>query len=179
VASRKPSYFLGLLKDSWNKESTDSRDKVFALLGLATDAHKSALLPDYSKSSTQIFKEAVDDLITREGNLDMLTCGWNSDLLRDYPSWCPDWTATGRKERRAVAYYMNKNRFCSSGNLQPAVIFSKNFSILLSPGVAVDTIKPSGVVPSDPEKLGYTDEMVDECVSLHLCPGIFRLSMSQ
>jgi hypothetical protein len=73
--------------------STDPRDKVFALLGLATDDSASAILPDYEASPCQVYTLTATHLLKRSKDpLDVLRyagIGLRRGL-HDLPSWVPD-----------------------------------------------------------------------------------------
>lgn len=58
----KSMSLLRLLARNWNKEATDPRGKVFALLGLATDEHSSSVVPNYSKSVDHVYRKVVQDI---------------------------------------------------------------------------------------------------------------------
>ncbi|KAK5081488.1 hypothetical protein LTR70_008559 [Exophiala xenobiotica] len=49
--------------------STNPRDKVFGLLGLASQDESDRLIPDYSLSSTEVYQNLARDLVCRQGNL--------------------------------------------------------------------------------------------------------------
>lgn len=86
---------------STHLESTDPKDKIYALLGLPRfEKYRSLLRPSYTKSTSQVFSEAARIIIEEENSLRPITvacslCSRCSDL--SLPSWVPDWTA-GRRE---------------------------------------------------------------------------------
>lgn len=78
--------FRGLL-------ATDPRDKVFALLGLPPFASVSKqLVPDYTKTKTEVYRSIVELSLSSYGNLDILSYVHNDDPLPcDWPTWIPRW----------------------------------------------------------------------------------------
>jgi hypothetical protein len=54
---------------SW--KSTDVRDKVFALLGLASDSF--VIMPDYEKSNLSVFRDLVDKILKQDGKGHLLS----------------------------------------------------------------------------------------------------------
>jgi hypothetical protein len=68
---RRP--LLGLLKSFWRSESTDARDKVDGLLGLATDGGEVDMRPDYEREVGSVYGQVVHDIMRRRGNLDVLS----------------------------------------------------------------------------------------------------------
>ncbi|KAK4460580.1 heterokaryon incompatibility protein-domain-containing protein [Cladorrhinum samala] len=80
-------------------DSTDPRDKVFALLNLTDDAltKDPRVAPDYHKTKTEVYTDVAVAIMEHEKNLDILrvprqpgTEGFASGL----PSWVPDWSLT-------------------------------------------------------------------------------------
>ncbi|KAF2673832.1 HET-domain-containing protein [Microthyrium microscopicum] len=75
--------------------ATDSRDKVFALIGLAEERGEAGVLgtPDYLLPAEEVYKRFVVDHIARYGNLDVLsvvhrTAEDSTDA--SMPTWVPD-----------------------------------------------------------------------------------------
>ncbi|OCK95116.1 HET-domain-containing protein [Cenococcum geophilum 1.58] len=88
---------LEVLQSFRNFQSTDPRDKVFALLGLASSSKEMALpRPDYKKSVSIIYSETTRAIIKHQRNLAVLCLGHFScqpqPSQHDIPSWAPDWT---------------------------------------------------------------------------------------
>jgi hypothetical protein len=94
---------LDLLQRFWLTEASDSRDKVFGLLGLATDGVPSGrsgnLMPDYGLDEGSVFGRTVKDVLLRTGNLDILgyCSGVGAGRRLGVPTWAADWTAEGRR----------------------------------------------------------------------------------
>jgi hypothetical protein len=62
-------YQLMVWFHSWN--STDVRDKVYALLGLASDSL--GIMPDYEKTSLAVFRDLVDRVLKQDGKGHLLS----------------------------------------------------------------------------------------------------------
>ena len=79
-------------------KATDPRDKLFALLGLATDADDPVLLPNYRATVREVFTASSRHMMTTNKSLRILHIagiGW-SRQIKDLPSWVPDWSAPHR-----------------------------------------------------------------------------------
>ncbi|KAF2805516.1 HET-domain-containing protein, partial [Mytilinidion resinicola] len=50
-------------------QATDPRDKIYALLGLAREVDRDAIIPDYSKNFEHVCKEVVRHLVRHDRNL--------------------------------------------------------------------------------------------------------------
>lgn len=89
----RPSRLLSLLEMSIEFLATDSRDKVYALLGLADGAgyDETILKSDYEMSATDVFSRCAFAIMSAERILDVLSlCKPRNNLA--LPSWVPDWT---------------------------------------------------------------------------------------
>ena len=79
-------------------KATDPRDKIFALLGLATDAGNPVLHPNYEAPVREIFTESSRYMMIANKSLRILHIagiGWSRQIV-DLPSWVPDWSAPQR-----------------------------------------------------------------------------------
>jgi len=79
-----------LLWNMWDREATDPRDKVFAVLGLVGEEGVD-LLPDYSKPLGSVYREAAASIIASEKSLDILLAASESKARDGLPTWVPDW----------------------------------------------------------------------------------------
>ncbi|MCJ1460161.1 hypothetical protein MMC28_010540 [Mycoblastus sanguinarius] len=152
---------LHLVESFWANEATDLRDKVYALLGLAVDEHSESIIPNYESSVSLVYAESVRDIITREGNLQVLSYSSGPSVHGEIaiPSWAPDWRSTaynlnGPPEHRRSSLYqvdmeLRKNYrtakpkqvvFRSAGDTPPAVGFCKQMKRLYAVGICVDVV---------------------------------------
>lgn len=79
-------------------KATDPRDKIFALLGLATDAGNPVLHPNYEAPVREVFTASSRYMMIANKSLRILHIagiGW-SRQIKDLPSWVPDWSAPQR-----------------------------------------------------------------------------------
>ena len=77
-----------------NLDSTDPRDKIFALLGLAfdrEDLRKRGIVPDYTKECAEIYTSTMAALLEK-GYLSLLSFCQSQRQLPNLPSWVPDWS---------------------------------------------------------------------------------------
>lgn len=82
---------LHLLQDARYCESTDVRDRIFALLGMCNDP---GIKVNYAADATEVFTSLARHLMEREGRVSVALAlnsafGASNDLV--LPSWVPDW----------------------------------------------------------------------------------------
>jgi len=97
----KTSFKTSLLFDT-SHQATDPRDQVFAL----NELMGKAFVPDYHKSTSQIYTEWAEAYVREHGDLRLLWhCG---GCTPDLPSWVPDWafrrSNATRTERSGMEY---------------------------------------------------------------------------
>lgn len=92
---KRKSDLLPLLQHSRNCEASDSRDRVYAFLGLAHDDY--GIIPDYKRINKveMVLIETAKSIIRHDGSLAILQHVHRGDdeLGVRLPSWVPDWTS--------------------------------------------------------------------------------------
>ena len=93
-----PTRLLDLLSATRSHFSTDLRDKVFAVLGLASDADAQLFDPDYSKSAADVYSTLTIGMIADQRSLEILSHKedpWFTGI-KGLPSWVVDWSVHPR-----------------------------------------------------------------------------------
>ena len=75
-------------------ESKDPRDKIFALLSLASDREElrqRGIFPDYSKSCAEVYTLAMAAMLEQR-HTSLLSFCQTLKQVPDLPSWVPDWS---------------------------------------------------------------------------------------
>ena len=81
-----------LLENFRYAESTRSRDRFFALLGLASDGNETTFEPDYDSPLEDIVLRFARTFVRQGRGMQLLyRAGLNQQSSR-FPSWIPDWT---------------------------------------------------------------------------------------
>ncbi|KAG6365473.1 hypothetical protein INS49_007084 [Diaporthe citri] len=131
-------------------EATDMRDKLYALLGVASDISPEDIVPDYTKSTRTVFLDLVHFLATRRRSLDIISAGRHlrpsttparSQLQPGdkTPSWLADWHVS-QGLRPLDSEGMDKASYCASRGAN-AVVRMDAFPMALEvEGVLVDKI---------------------------------------
>ena len=124
-------------------KATDPRDKIFAVLGMASDAADPEFDPDYDVRSTpeSVFTAVARHMITRNrgsiGILHAAVIGFPRKI-HDLPSWVPDWTSV----QRSLLGLRETTGYQAAGSTRAVTCTSYNIqsgSITL-PGYVVDII---------------------------------------
>ena len=63
------------LKCTKDYEASDMRDKLYALIGVASDISPEDMVPNYTKSPRTVFLDLVHFLVTRRRSLDIISSG--------------------------------------------------------------------------------------------------------
>jgi hypothetical protein len=99
---------LEALRRSSEAQSTEPRDKVFALLGIVYDSTLYLPVPNYRQSGKEISIGMSLSAVGTTSSLDivpLLGCGYQN--INGLPSWHPDWFhVTGTSERK-IRYLLN------------------------------------------------------------------------
>ena len=97
----RPQSLLNVLQHLRTYECKDSRDKVYAVLGMASEVTEGSIVPDYLKPLHEVYVDVARLLLgdSTEANFNLLghvlrpTDEWaRLDLPdKEIPSWVPDW----------------------------------------------------------------------------------------
>ena len=76
-------------------DATDPRDRVYALLGIATDEAAKDIVPDYTLSCEDTYIMTARALLNH-GYENVFSLCRKRNVCKDLPSWVPDWSAQNR-----------------------------------------------------------------------------------
>jgi hypothetical protein len=72
IRAQEPQSILGLMIIFVSSRTIEPSDKIYGVLGLATDVNDPIFLPDYTKPPETLFRDFTRVLITRDAKLDIL-----------------------------------------------------------------------------------------------------------
>ncbi|KAI0839515.1 HET-domain-containing protein [Hypoxylon sp. FL0890] len=120
-------------------QATDSRDKLYALLGMASDISPDDIIPDYTKPVLEVFLDLVRFMVTKRHNLDIVSSARLSISDSSAPSWLPDWRGLNTL-RPLNSEEVGGHFHRASGNTDAVVDLTEYPSILRAEGWIVDTV---------------------------------------
>lgn len=133
---------LMLLEHFRYVESTLSRDRLFALVGLASDGNEAKFEPDYDSSFQDIVLRFAKAFVHQGRGIQLLyragiSC---SESERDsrFPSWVPDWTT-----KRPIGLHDSSETdvtFSACGPQHPHIVLGPGSNELSVDGYDMDTI---------------------------------------
>jgi hypothetical protein len=130
-------------------ESTQPQDKIYGLLGLASDRDVLGIVPDYRLPCHEVY-EATTRALLREGHVSVLSFCQLSQKIPNLPSWVPDFSMplTLHLQSAPRSYSpLLLPQYSASGESRPRIEFSrtiKNEPILGLYGVVVDKVRAIG-----------------------------------
>jgi hypothetical protein len=91
TAAQKNISLGQLLRACRAQKCTDARDKVFAILPLASDSELLQIKVEYSMSVQRLYTRVAANIIQQAKSLEILKAA-GREKPSDLPSWVPDWT---------------------------------------------------------------------------------------
>lgn len=123
-------------------EVTDERDKVYALLGLATDAERSALYISYSESTAQVYHRTAKVLVEQGSGIEVLYEAACYAHLTGLPSWAPNWA--GERVSESLGWTTGAEgvkTFRATGPTRRTINISADGRLLHVRGIYLDSIE--------------------------------------
>lgn len=177
------SLLLDLISNTRKFQSRDSRDRIFALLGLATNVgpEDTDIAPNYNLTTEKVFKAMTLWNISRAKSLDVLSYSFPTSKRLALPSWVPDYTIL--HEADPLVKFGIQLPFDATKGSQPNESLPDNGKILQLHGLVLDTVElivniqvetaiPNSVLPlirakileeQDTEILIQTALWINEC----------------
>ncbi len=124
--------------------ATDPRDKVVALVGLAnnvTAQNAQPILPNYSKSTADVYKDVTGFSIVQERSLTLFSVVEdNSDRqIANLPSWVPDYSVW--QSEVIFGYPISRIQYRAAGASEVSVRWTAGSSVLAVDGFQYDEVE--------------------------------------
>lgn len=140
--NKSQNILIVVLQTVRNRNATDSRDKVFGVLGLVNNwLTTPPILPDYTLNDIEVFAQVTINWITNTRDLFILT----GNMLRrpHIPSWIQDWapaaTFEGTEYHHETGWNMLYRKYSASLTKGARSKLLSNFELQLE-GIFVDKV---------------------------------------
>lgn len=133
---------LQLLKTYRDREASDPRDKIYAMLGIAGDLSIYGIVPDYRIPFEEVYKATTLQLILAYRSLEALNLTFGLSKTSQLPSWTPDWRVSSKDSKKAAAYCSHERNlggYHACGRM-PFLVCRQESDLLCVNGVYVDDI---------------------------------------
>lgn len=164
-----PLHFM--LSSTLEFKASDWRDKVFALLGIATGSDHEAVNPDYTKLPQEVYTLTAGHLLTQSPDLFILSAAGigRPRSFPDLPSWVPDWSREYRGS--CLAYGAFRSGFAATGDSTPLLLPTTPTPTILSlQGMIIDMVDQ--LAPTHPIPLQGPDQhnttLITQCTKEEL-----------
>lgn len=140
---------INLIHQSLNLLCTDPRDKIYGVLGLASDITPGEFIPEYSLLCQEVYLATTTFCMKKYKSLEVVCQVRHPKLLSGMPSWVPDWTVISAfRESLALKYWEG---YSAAGKKSSASSFhlSNDKRTLFANGKFVDKIQQVGSVMRD------------------------------
>ncbi|KAF1839660.1 hypothetical protein BDW02DRAFT_486530, partial [Decorospora gaudefroyi] len=163
--ARSHRWSLSMLLEHFRyAQSTLSRDRLFALLGLASDGNEADFEPDYDSPLQEVLLKFARVFVRQGGGMQLLYRAGLQEDLDGATSWVPDWTVQRPTSLADVSE--GGITFAASGPQQPVIECSPDSDELLVGGYAVDEVEIVSVSSNVEEELSMyfneVDKMIDD-----------------
>jgi len=136
-----PPGLLDILSATRSHFSMDPRDKIFGVLGLASDADALLSNPDYSKSSVEVYSTLAIRMIVDQESLDCLSHKedpWFTGI-KGLPSWVADWSVHPRSHPlRGTSVYRS---YRATGDSRARIRTMADSGTIYLMGFQIDKVK--------------------------------------
>lgn len=155
-----------LIKFNVELDSTDPRDKIYALLGV-DEVKDVVALPDYGKPVSDVYTEFVVNYIKTRRDTSILCYGGiglkGDEEALGLPSWVPDFRSSARRGQHMDGLGFTAGTLTGSIH---CVTFSSRYDILNCKGVVADTI--TELRPNEPwPKRSWHDLALSQATRKH------------
>jgi hypothetical protein len=125
--------------------STDPRDKVFAVLAMTPEGSEETIAPDYRQSTRGVFLSVARFLILHHQSLDVLCHYQGKSSQYNLPLWAPDWTMN-RVAKTLAPPSVSQKYYTADGGRPANINFGDKPETLVVKGKVVDAVRHVGAV---------------------------------
>lgn len=142
IQQGRATTLLQLLMTYRDREASDPRDKIYALLGIAGDLSIYRIVPDYSIPFEEVYKATTLQFILAYRSLEVLNLTFGLSKTSGLPSWTPDWRVSPQDSKRAAnhsSHERNLGGYRACGRM-PFLVCRREADLLCVNGLYFDDI---------------------------------------
>lgn len=134
-----------MLEESWNYDSTDPRDKIYAWIGLVRE-NGVTVEPDYDATTAQVYVRLVESVMRQSGSLSLISFTGSalrlaSPPIEDLPSWAPDLRKGAIGTGEGTPNWLRPKSFKASADISAVGTISGDLRTLSTSAVRVGKIE--------------------------------------
>jgi len=156
-----PPTLSRLLKQCRYFDSTDKREKIFPLLGLAADNSSRIILPEYTATLPAIYIRTMKYLLEQQsdplGELNYAGIAFPR-AINGLPSWVPDWSSVDLPP-------LMSERFAYGMSRPASIHFDEDQCIIYLDGMIIDSVSSEDSMSSEYDCL-VPMPLADEVINL-------------
>lgn len=144
-STRKDMNLVDLLRACRARRCADARDKIFAVLSLASDTGQLRIRADYNLSKQELFTKVAANIMQQTQSLEILESVAH-EKQSNLPSWVPDWTTDRVTVSLDLDYSLSPENgaymFSAGGQEEcfPTIDVDANSGVLSFQGTIIDRI---------------------------------------
>jgi hypothetical protein len=141
---KSPHDLLELLINTWCRDASEPRDRIFAFIGLLDEAEQTDSFIDYEKPVEHVYADATKMDIRRSGKLDaLMLTSMSKPTSLALPSWCPDWSVCSDDTRTERLWVLRHYRYSTwtAGGSVTKFLGNSDPTVLELSGIVVGTVK--------------------------------------
>jgi hypothetical protein len=120
---------LDLLNLSRSSQASETRDHLFAMLGLASDSDSPWLYPDYIESYSSVLRRYAAFFVEEGQGIEMLYLAGLAEGCR-HPSWIPNWTSESPQGTIDLHRFKRYRSYAASSELYAEMSFDPEHDVL-------------------------------------------------
>ncbi|KAH7355364.1 heterokaryon incompatibility protein-domain-containing protein [Rhexocercosporidium sp. MPI-PUGE-AT-0058] len=128
----------------FRRQSTDPKDKLYGLLGLASPSANPSIEIDYALSTAEVYTRFARKEIQASKELHILTQVRPHLTKLDIPSWAPDWSLDNLNHFFLLSILETNFNFTASSETKAEITFSTDGRTMISRGVILGSIEAFG-----------------------------------
>jgi hypothetical protein len=122
------------------KRATDSRDKIYAMVGFTKAADDPEFVIDYKLSMEQVFINTVDYVLQKSESLDIILAQTKRSTKGNLPTWIPDFGSPGWHDPVPFRHAVLHSAYRASAALKAEANIDNKGGVLTARGISIASV---------------------------------------